>query len=292
MSGCAFEAHVQQRVVWEQLFPDHSARSHAQPGCFPCCLSSSGPSMCWLWELTCRQLEPWQHWRCCPLWDRVTDTNYWFFFFVYCKQRFQRAQSILLWTKCLPPISGLASPVGSFQSHPICSFPFSWRAWCLFRCILSFAVPEEFPAAPSAVSCILQFPISFFFSDGFVTKQSHSWGLHTDFVKEQGNMSRDLLHANTLLWWWGRWSSSRTVWGNRLLHSFVSPSSLSVMPFYLDMPENYVLCKLEKYIQKCIVLSSALQSGRPMFNDSCILPELGYEEKYFSLKTYLIYKNI
>lgn len=178
------------------------------------------------------------------------------FFFVYCKQRSQRVQNILpLWTKCLPPISVLVSPAGSLQCHPICSFPFSWRAWSFYRCILSFAAPQEFPAATSAASCILQFSVSFFFSQsgGFVTKQSYSWGLHIDFVKEQGNMPRDLLHTNTLLRWGGRWSSSRTVWGSRLLHSFVSPSPLLVMPFYLDMSENDVQGKLEKHIQKCIV---------------------------------------
>lgn len=204
----------------------------------------------------CRQLEPWQHWRCCSLGDRVTDTSYWFFsLFIVNKDPKGSKTFSLYWTKCLPPISVLVSPAGSLQCHPICSFPFSWRAWSFYRCILSFAAPQEFPAATSAASCILQFSISFFFSQsgGFVTKQSYSWGLHIDFVKEQGNMPRDLLHTNTLLRWGGRWSSSRTVWGRRLLHSFVSPSPLLVMPFYLDMSENDVQGKLEKHIQKCIV---------------------------------------
>lgn len=177
------------------------------------------------------------------------------FFFVYFKQRSQRVQSILFWTKHLPSISVLVSPAGSLWCHPICSFPFSWRAWSFYRCILSFAAPKEFPADNSAASSILQFPVSFFFSQsgGFVAKQSHSWALHIDSAKDQSNMPRDLLHSNTLLWWGGRWSSSRTVWENRLLHSFVSPSPLFVMPFYLDMSENYVLGKLEKHIPKCTV---------------------------------------
>lgn len=164
------------------------------------------------------------------------------------------SKTFSLWTKHLPPISVLVSPAGSLQCHPICSSPFSWRAWSFYRCVLIFAVPEEFPAPTSAASCILQFSFSFFFSQngGFATKQSHSWGLHIDFIKEQGNMPRHL-HTNMLLWWGGRWSSSRTVWGNRLLHPFVSPSPLFVMPFYWHMSENDALGKLEKHIPKCTV---------------------------------------
>lgn len=154
-------------------------------------------------------------------------------FFVHCKQRCQRVQNVLpLWTKHLPPISVLASPPGSLQCHPICSFPFSWEpgnstdaSW-----VLLFLKNFLLPPVLLLVFCNSQFLFFFSQSAGFLTKQTGSF--HIDFVKEWGNMPRDLLHTNTQLWWGGMWSSSRTVWGNRLFHSFVSPSPLFVMPFY------------------------------------------------------------
>lgn len=204
----------------------------------------------------CRQLEPWQHWRCCSLGDRVTDTSNWFFslFIVNKDPKGSKTfslfgPSVFLPFLCLFPLLALFSVIPSAPSpslgEPGASTGASWALLLLKNFLL--------PPVLLLVFCSSQFLFFFSQSGGFVTKQSYSWGLHIDFVKEQGNMPRDLLHTNTLLWWGGRWSSSRTVWGSRLLHSFVSPSPLLVMPFYLDMSENDVQGKLEKHIQKRIV---------------------------------------
>lgn len=153
------------------------------------------------------------------------------FCFVHCKQRSQRGQkfslfgpSVFLPFLCLFPLLALFSIIPSAPSPSLGEPGNSTGASWALLFLKNFLLP------PVLVFCNSQFIFSFSQSAGFVTKQSHGWGLHIYFVKEQGNMPRDLLHTNTPLWWGGMWSSSRTVWENRLLHSFASPSPLFVMP--------------------------------------------------------------
>lgn len=161
MTGCAFKAHVQGRVVWKQLFLDHSACRHAQPGSFPWSVWAAPASLCvgsvsslvasWSPDSTGGAL----------LCDRVTDTNPWFLFLFIVNKDPKGSKifslfgpSAFLSFLCMFPLLALFSVVPSAPSsslgEPGSSTGASWALLFLKNFLLPpvlllyFAIPNFF----------------------------------------------------------------------------------------------------------------------------------------------------